>query len=238
MTNASLTDWETAQSHEQEFWESYADTYVRYPQILLEHLAGLSDAGEFIRDELRSAALEDVLEVGVGPLGIGILGMRAGNFHITGIDPLARMDFSLADPALETYVQELRRNVTYERSRGEAMAFHENRFDFVCCHNVIDHAQHPLVILKEIFRILKAGRLLYLTLNTFSHIGRLKFETLRRFAPAKTIFASHPHSFVHSGVLKALIDTGYNVIRHEGGDKELLGPARLSKFLCRKPVSP
>lgn len=238
MTNASLTDWEAAQRHEHEFWESYTVTYERFPQILLEHLSALSDAGEYIRDELCSTEVENALEVGVGPLGIGVLGMRAGNVRITGIDPLPHMHIALTDPALATYVQALRRNVAYERSRGEKMAFHENQFDFVCCHNVIDHAQHPLVILEEIFRILKGERHLYLTLNTFSHIGRLKFETLRRFAPERMIFACHPHSFVHSHVLESLTAIGYEVIRHDGGDKQFLGPARLSKFLCRKPVLP
>ena len=54
MRDASARRWQTAQTHERELWESYADTYTRYPQILLEHLARLCDAGEFISVELGS----------------------------------------------------------------------------------------------------------------------------------------------------------------------------------------
>lgn len=75
MMDVLLSQWQAAQKHEQDFWESYADTYERYPQILLEHLARLTDAGEYIRDDLRSPLVKEALEVGVGPLGIGVLGM-------------------------------------------------------------------------------------------------------------------------------------------------------------------
>lgn len=237
MTDTSLHAWQTAQEHEQEFWESYADTYERYPQILLEHLSRLSDAGEFIRDELSSPDVEEALEVGVGPLGVGVLGVRARGLHITAIDPLPRIDVRLGDTTLDTYVRALRDGVNYRCSQGETMAFSEDSFDLVCCHNVIDHARNPITILEEMFRVLKAGKSLYLTLNTFSYIGRLKFETMRRFSPRKMIFACHPHSFLHSDILNALARSGYEMIRHEGGEHAFAGPARLSKFLCRKPAS-
>jgi len=236
MTNVPLNQWQAAQKHEQDFWESYADTYERYPQILLDHLAKLRDVGEYPRDELLAPQVKETLEVGVGPLGIGVLGMQASKFRITAIDPLPRISLKFADAALDRYIQALRERVAYRCSQGETLPFEDNCHDFVCCHNVIDHAQKPLAILEDIFRVLKNQCCLYLTLNTFSYFGRLKFEGLRRLYPDRMIFACHPHSFLHADVLKALSDLGYEIVRHDGGHNAIIGHGRLSKFLCRKPI--
>ena len=234
MTDIALSQWQTAQKHEQDFWESYADTYERYPQILLEHLAKLSDAGEYVREELNSPQIKESLEVGVGPLGIGVLGMRVSGFRITAIDPLPRINFEIADEALNAYVRTLRERVNYRSSRGETLPFEDSSYDFVCCHNVIDHAHNPMSILQEIYRVLKNQCCLYLTLNTFSYLRRMKFEFLRKFHPERMIFACHPHSFLHADILKALSNIGYEIVRHDGGQNAIAGPGCLSKFLCRK----
>lgn len=233
-TNVSLEQWKTAQKNEQGFWNSYADTYSRYPQILLEHLAKLREAGEYIHGELSAAAIENALEVGVGPLGVGVLGMQKSGFSITAIDPLPRIEIDIPDEPLRKYVQRLRDRVTYRSSQGESLPFEDESFDFVCCHNVIDHTQDPMRILQEIYRVLKVQSSLFLTLHTFSYVGRLKFEILRKLQPDKSIFVCHPHSFRHVDVLHALRRIGYETLRHEGGENPLFGRGRLSRFLCRK----
>ena len=236
MSNVSLSQWQTAQRHEHEFWEGYAQTYARFPQILLEHLAKLRDVGEYVAGELDSDGIEETLEVGVGPLGIGVLGMLGRGRRITAIDPLPRIEIPLRDPMLERYVRSLRDGVEYRRVQAESLPFDDDTFDFVCCHNVIDHARDPVSILNEMLRVLKPDRSLFLTLNTFSVLGRVKFETLRRFNPEKLIFACHPHSFLHARVLAMLRAAGYEVVRHEGGEKAFAGRGQLSKFLCKKPA--
>jgi SAM-dependent methyltransferase len=221
MTDVTLSHWQAAQRHEQNFWESYGETYERYPQILLDHLARLADAGEYIRDE---------------PLGIGVLAMQAPGFRITAIDPLPRISFTIEDVVLDGYIQSLRERASYRCSPGEVLSFDDDFFDFVCCHNVIDHAHEPKAILEEIFRVLKSQCHLYLTLNTFSYLRRLKFEFLRKFNSEKMLFACHPHSFRHSDVLLILTSIGFEVVRHDGGHDPVLGLGCLSKFLCRKPI--
>ena len=235
MTELSLNRWQAAQEHEREFWDGYAQAYTRYPQILLDHLAKLRDVGEYVADEIAAAGARDMLEVGVGPLGIGVLGVLGNGRHITAVDPLPRVELELRDEALERYVRTLRGHVDYRCARGESLPFDGESYDFVCCHNVIDHAHAPRDILQEIHRVLRSGGSLLLTLNTFTYLGRLKFEIRRRFQPDLLIFVCHPHSFVHAAVLKLLFETGYEVVRHEGGRNAIVGRARLSKFLCRKP---
>jgi ubiquinone/menaquinone biosynthesis C-methylase UbiE len=236
MTNASLSQWNTAQTLEQNFWKSYADTYARYPQILLEHLGQLRAAGEFVREEMSAAEIGEALEVGVGPMGIGVLGMQGFRFQITAIDPLPRISLDIPEVALNKYIQTLQERVAYQCSQGETLPFDDESYDFVCCHNVIDHAQNPTAILENMFRVLRKGCCLYLTLHTFSFLGRLKFETLRKFHPEKMIFACHPHSFRHADILEELSNIGYEIIRHEGRGNPIVGRSRLSMFVCRKPV--
>lgn len=161
--------------------------------------------------------------------------MQASNSRITAIDPLPRISLKIAGAALDTYIRTPRERVTYQCSQGETLPFDDECYDFVCCHNVIDHAQKPLAILEEIFRVLKNQCCLYLTLNTFSFLGRLRFEGLCRFQPDKMIFTCHPHSFLHADILNALSHIGYEIVRHDGGHNAISGRGRLSKFLCRKP---
>ena len=230
VTNVSLSQWQTAQEREQDFWESYADTFERY------HLAKLRDAGEYVRDEVHGPQIKETLEVGVGPLGVGVLGMQESDLRVTAIDPLPHIKLKIADTALDTYIRTLRERVAYRCSLGENLPFDDNCYDFVCCHNVIDHTQKPLAILEEIFRVLRSHCCLVLTRKAFSKLGRLKFESLRKLQPEKMIFTCHPHSFLHVHVLRALSDIGYEIVRHEGGHHATAGRSRLSRFLCRKPL--
>ena len=232
--NVTLQQWQAAQQEERGFWNSYAETYSRYPQILLEHLGKLRDVGEFIKSDLSAGSISAALEVGVGPLGIGVLGMQRSDFHITAIDPLPRIELEISDEPLRKYFQTLREGVVYQTVQGESLPFDDESFDFVCCHNVIDHTQSPIRILQEIHRVLKVRCNLFLTLHTFSFFGRMKFEILRKLQSDKMIFVCHPHSFLHVDILRALQRIGYETLRHDGGESPLIGRGRFSRFLCRK----
>ena len=233
-TSVSVQQWKVAQQEEQELWNSYAQTYSRYPQILLKHLSELRDVGEFISSDLDAESVKNTLEVGVGPLGIGVLGMQKSDFSITAVDPLPPMKLDIHDEPLHNYIHALRQGVTYQTIPGEDLPFEEEAFDFVCCHNVIDHTRDPVQLLEEIYRVLKPQCALFLTLHTFSLVGRLKFEILRRVQPGKMIFTCHPHSFLHADILHEVRRIGYKMLRHDGGSNPLFGRGRLSKFLCRK----
>ena len=234
VANVSVQQWKAAQDKERDFWNAYADTYSRYPQILLEHLGHLRDVGEYIRNELNADPIKSTLELGVGPLGVGVLAMQELDIEITAVDPLPRIALDLPDGPLRKYVRALRRGVTYRTVQGEELPFEDGSFDFVCCHNVIDHTQKPLKILEEIHRVLKAQCLLFLTLHTFSFFGRLKFEALRKMQREKMIFVCHPHSFLHMEILQTLRRIGFEPLRHDGAANSLFGRGRLSKFLCKK----
>jgi SAM-dependent methyltransferase len=48
---------------------------------------------------------------------------------------------------------------------GESLPFPDRSFDVVLCDNVVDHAESPEQIVRELVRIIKPGGLLYFTVN-------------------------------------------------------------------------
>jgi SAM-dependent methyltransferase len=101
-----------------------------------------------ITDETR------VIEVGSGSTGlIFYFGAKRG----IGLDPL-----SVSCAGLFPRWQ---RNVPTVAAQGECLPFRDCTFDVVICDNVVDHAESPATIAKELIRVLVPGGVLYFTVN-------------------------------------------------------------------------
>ena len=95
-----------------------------------------------------------VLEVGSGAHGlIFFFGGTPG----VGVDPLAWQYASLF-PAWQ-------REVPTIAAVGESLPFRDAAFDVVLSDNVVDHAEDPRLIVREIARVLRPGGLLYFTVH-------------------------------------------------------------------------
>jgi len=95
-----------------------------------------------------------VIEVGSGAHGlIFYLGARRG----VGVDPLA-VSYRSLFPRWQNCAATI-------AAEGERLPFPNASFDVVLCDNVVDHAESPKQIVAELVRILKAGGLLYFTVN-------------------------------------------------------------------------
>jgi SAM-dependent methyltransferase len=98
-----------------------------------------------------------VVEVGSGAHGlIFYFGARNG----IGVDPLA-VSYAQLFPGWQ-------RKATTISAIGESLPFPDNSFEVVICDNVVDHAESPERIARELVRILKPGGMLYFTVN-FHH---------------------------------------------------------------------
>jgi SAM-dependent methyltransferase len=98
-----------------------------------------------------------VLEVGSGAHG---LVFYFGTTRGVGCDPLA-CDYAALFPAWQRRAQTV-------AAAGERLPFSDSSFDVVLCDNVVDHAEGPARIAREMARVLAPGGLLYFTVN-FHH---------------------------------------------------------------------
>jgi SAM-dependent methyltransferase len=95
-----------------------------------------------------------VIEVGSGAHGlIFYFGVRAG----VGVDPLA-VSYRNLFPRWQGCASTI-------AAVGERLPFPDKSFDVVLCDNVVDHAESPQQIVRELVRILKPHGLLYFTVN-------------------------------------------------------------------------
>jgi SAM-dependent methyltransferase len=126
----------------------------REPEIILQ----MQRASKRVRDVIESykpiAADARVIEVGSGAHGlIFYFGSKTG----IGVDPLA-VDYASLFPQWQ-------RQALTVAAFGERLPFPDDSFDLVICDNVVDHAESPETIVKELVRILRPGSLLYFTVN-------------------------------------------------------------------------
>jgi len=123
-----------------------------------EIILGMKDASRRVRELLETfqpiPADASIIEVGSGAHGlIFYFDAKRG----IGVDPLAGSYVNLF-PHWQRCAQTI-------AAVGESLPFRDRSFDVVLCDNVVDHAESPSKIVRELARVLKAGGLLYFTVN-------------------------------------------------------------------------
>lgn len=142
---------------------------LAYQERKAEHLRGHEDevilamkkSSRRVRDLLETfqpiAPDARVVEVGSGAHG---LIFYFGSSNGIGVDPLA-VSYGNLFPRWQNSAQTV-------AAVGESLPFPDQSFDVVICDNVVDHAESPSRIVRELTRILIPGGLLYFTVN-FHH---------------------------------------------------------------------
>ena len=123
-----------------------------------EVVARMAEHSQEVRDKIAAVhaipADARVLEVGSGAHGLIFFFDAAER---VGVDPLADHYKSLF-PAWQGKARTI-------AAHGEQLPFDDASFDVVLCDNVVDHAESPRQIIREIIRVLAPGGLLYFTVN-------------------------------------------------------------------------
>lgn len=139
---------------------------LAYQQHKAKHLRGHED--EVIAAMMKSSRrVRDLLEtfqpipkdarvIEVGSGAHGLIFCFEGERRV-GVDPLA-VDYAGLFPRWQRRAQTV-------AAVGESLPFRDRSFDVVLCDNVVDHAESPSRIVKELVRILAPGGLLYFTVN-------------------------------------------------------------------------
>jgi SAM-dependent methyltransferase len=111
-----------------------------------------------VRELLSHVELSEpcrILEVGPG--GKGLLFYLPSKGLRIGVDPLA-LDYRFMFPRWTRRMQTC-------AAFGEQLPFPDEVFDLVLCDNVIDHAEDPPEIVREVVRVLRPGGALYFSVN-------------------------------------------------------------------------
>src|SRR6185295_14439883 len=139
---------------------------LAYQQRKAEHVRGREEevisammrSSRRVRETLEAfqtiASDARVIEVGSGAHG---LIFYFGSQHGIGVDPLA-----VSYRNLFPHWQNCASTVA---AVGESLPFADQSFDVVICDNVVDHAESPSRIVRELVRILVPGGLLFFTVN-------------------------------------------------------------------------
>jgi SAM-dependent methyltransferase len=146
--------------------ERALERQLAYQQGKAEHLRGheeevisaMTRSSRRVRELLETfqpiEADARVIEVGSGAHG---LIFHFGAQHGIGVDPLA--------VSYKSFFPRWQNCAPTVAAVGESLPFQDRSFDVVLCDNVVDHAESPSGIVRELVRILKPGGLLYFTVN-------------------------------------------------------------------------
>ncbi len=231
----SISDesFQKAQDHEMANWIKDTSNVSRLLYELVEHSEIAGPLDRYVKTPVGRS-----LEVGVGCFGLGFLAAhfahKAG--RIDGIDPLPRLDIKLPDADLQRYVEAIRGRVNYQSCIGERMPFDDATFDLVACINVVDHAQSPESILKEIQRVLKPGGIFAFSVSTLSFAGEKKWQFNRWRKPNEWLFVAHPHTYQWTRADAMIRSFFPNVLWNDQPStfKQWAGKGRMSYWIVQK----
>src|SRR5215510_3261071 len=115
-----------------------------------EVIASMTKSSRHVRDLLETfqPITPDARVIEVGSGAHGLIFCFGGERHV-GVDPLAVYYGSLF-PRWQRRAQTV-------AAVGEALPFRDQSFDVVLCDNVVDHAESPSQIVRELVRILAPG---------------------------------------------------------------------------------
>jgi len=208
-TRVTEERWETAQKSEGEYWSSWkllvSEKFKAVVEEYWDHYLRLIK--KYVKLQGR------ILDIGCGPDGMINHIDQAERF---GLDPL--MDYYLSDFKMP-------KSIRWRKGVGESIPFENEYFDLVITTNTLDHTQQPEKMLEEVYRVLRKGGHLFLSVNCYgpiSLLGRRIFEKLRIDS------TWHPFSFSFSQVQHLLTKLKFNVLVSG------LGIGCLGKYVSKK----
>lgn len=214
--------WKEAQNSEAGYWSKIS--VCELLRISAEKPDFLSLLPSVLSKDLFTG--KDVLEIGVGPLGISLASFYPDKQQIRRlekVEPLPQSFLENSTAMNETWaslfvqwLSELAKEGQYVQMKGERIHYN-SEFDTVIIYNVLDHVQDPLNIIKNAHEALRPGGRILIGVDCKSWLGRLRFEqVLRRTHKGSTVVDAHPHTFLPQHVVKMLIKGGFSKVTSFG----------------------
>lgn len=200
--------WARAQREELRVWEHTASR----PDNVLSEIAEVAGLVAFGAEHGLHTAT-DVIELGIGPLGIGWGALIRPSGRCIGVDPLPRLEVTSGVPEVDQLVTQLQGWTEFvQLDATRELPYEAGSFDLVVCDNVVDHTQDPAAILREAHRLLRAGGRLLFGVNVFSSLGIIKWrQVTTRLHPDDPNTLCHPHSFTVDEARELLRAAGFAI---------------------------
>lgn len=181
--------WRIAQEAEREGWQKFRELLMldSTRKRLAKYWGWYID---LIAKYISFKPEHRILDIGCGPVGI-INYIPVGQRF--GLDPL--MNFYLLN-------FEMPDDIVWKQGIMEEIPFDSNYFDVIITMNTLDHSLNPEKGLREMYRILKKGGFLILSVNCYA-----PFRRLLRIVKEKSGMKdkAHPYSFSQRQI-KAMIE--------------------------------
>ena len=204
--------WQLAQSGEARYWQAAQNEPGEQLRILSEKIQALVLAEQSVPHLRRCEGLK--VEVGIGPLGVGLLHFLDTKGTTVGLDPLPAVRFPRNLPRpLEAMVEACWEKYAHLQARGEEIPLPSGSASLVASYNVLDHVQDPPGVLREIYRILRPGGYFLLSCDTVSLGSLLKFHayTRRRDKDSLSVIC-HPFRFWTPHLARLVETAGFTIV--------------------------
>lgn len=242
--NNSHRCWQQAQDIEKLFWES--TTISDAMNNCMDKLSLLKSLGEqFCSDSFCN---KEILEIGVGPLGLSVASFFNGKDkakRLVKLDPLSRKTFSsLAYIQKEAWARQFSKWLDYLGEEGEYIQIpaekmeYSSEFDTVILHNTLDHAENPFLVLEKGYAALKKGGVIIIMVTCYSLAGFIKLKLIESRIKSKIwLCKAHPHVFLQNNITRLLKKSGFHnptCIKGLGPIGKVISHSTFSIFIARK----
>ncbi|MHB8644058.1 MAG: class I SAM-dependent methyltransferase [Gaiellaceae bacterium] len=210
----TATRWLSAQEAERTYWSALSVDADEIVRVLVEKAAIARRIDRLIPARARAG---DVVELGVGPLGVGCLHflLPQPDGDLIGLDPIPLMaidELAVPEP-LDALVRACRAmRYRHVEATGEETGLPTGAFALAVSYNMLDHVRDPGAVLRETHRILKQDGMLVLGCDTVSVASRLRYDLYltRRYAGELGVRA---HTFRFSArTLESMVrDAGFRI---------------------------
>jgi glycosyltransferase involved in cell wall biosynthesis len=232
--------WRVAQRGEAVYWEHARRSLREQARILAEKMVALDRAVAAV--PALAECHGQKVEVGIGPMGIGMLHFLSTEGSLLGVDPLPPIAPAIHLPRpMEALVAECRRNYAHIEGRGEDLPVETNSAAIVASYNVLDHVESPAAVLSECFRILRPGGYFILGCDTVSIASLVKFHAYAGWRDRDTLAVlCHPFRFRATQLEQLIEDSRFRILwqlrrRHERWER-LAGHAFRLLIVAQKPA--
>ena len=223
--------WRDAQERERLYWNKRCSDPIGVMYEMGEDLDLAWRLTECLRTEPTS-----VLDVGVGPMGTGLLWLFPKCSLKIGLDSLGLMDVVTGSDYADELVRAIRTDSRYVIGKSESLPFRDETFDLVVCNNVLDHVEQVEQSIAELCRVVRPDGLLGLCVDTNSYLGYWlrKLDRMRR--PELNAYRLHPTDVVIGHIESRLRDRHFRILSSNEASRlgRLVGRRRNQSWVAVK----